>query len=275
MRHTVTGGCVVVKDTECFSGENEVKANNNTTARDKDGKCQTLIAGECLVLTDNSSKVVKTKAKDGEDTGDLTFIRASNSTCVTVKQTTQCYNDTVEDAKKVNKVSTLDKATNKCVYVLTAGECYDTTAEVSKVTTKDIHINNFSNCVALKATECFGEDKAVTSSSTIKRNKAGKCVYLSSTQCFDGEADGAVAITATSAAKKDGTCLKLKDTQCIEGDAAKEVSKTRVKKANSECLTLDAGKCWNVDAQTQDAVSSSSFLHPVTGLCVILAKNQC
>jgi len=46
-RHSTTGHCVAVKDTECFSGENAAKPNNSTTARDLLGKCQTLIAGEC------------------------------------------------------------------------------------------------------------------------------------------------------------------------------------------------------------------------------------
>jgi hypothetical protein len=120
--NTVNGSCVAVKDTECFSGENKAEANGATRARKVNGTCQTLVSGECWDTATTANLKVKTKPTNGEDTAALTFARASNTTCVSVTQKTQCYNTTIESAKTVNKVSTLADD-NTCKYVLTGGEC--------------------------------------------------------------------------------------------------------------------------------------------------------
>lgn len=201
-------------------------------------------------------------------------MRVSNSTCVTVTQKTQCYNKSVEAAKTVNTVSTLD-TDNTCKYVLTGGECYDYTAEVSKNVSASTHINSDSNCVQLADTECFGENVAVTTTASAHRNVAtGLCVNLSATQCFAD--DAAVDLSSTNSAKADGTCLTLKDNECEENDAVKVVSNTKVKKAsNSKCVNLTAGNCWNASTETQDATSASNHLHSTTGHCVPLLKTEC
>lgn len=137
------------------------------------------------------------------------------------------------------------------------------------------HIDSDQNCVDLEATECFGENDAVATTSSVHRSVAtGLCVNLSGTQCFAD--DAAVDLSATNSVKADGTCLTLKDTECEENDAAKVVSNTKVKKtSNSKCVDLSAGNCWNATPETQTATSASNHLHSTTGHCVPLLATDC